>query len=473
MPSTRAPVHRAAGVNSWAEFWTPARVVWLVALAAVALGGLAKAPCLQQYVTADGTVVLDWRDGRQYVTMCYSDTVPLYGQGLSAGDVPYRDSWTENAGTPDERVRYTEYPVLTGLFQWVNARLAALWLEGSQAGLLPGALPVVVYFDITALWLALAWLVVVGAMLRLRPSRPWYAALVAASPLVPVHIFTNWDALAVVAATAGVLAFARGRPVVAGMLLGLGGAAKLYPLFLLLPIMMIGLRRRNARPALVAAYAAALSWLAVNLPVALAWTPGWAEFFRFNRGRPADFESLYYAVGHFTGWAGFDGPLAAGQVPDRLNLATLLAFLACCAAVALLAFLAPQPPRLAALAFLVVAAFLLVNKVWSHQYSLWLVPLAVLALPRWRLLLTWMVIDVLVWPAKMYYFGYTVDGLPLEYFLGAVLLRDAAVLVLCGLVVRSVLRPEHDLIRASGEDDPDWPARSSAAGRHRRAPSPR
>ena len=54
------------------------------------------------------------------------------------------------------------------------------------------------------------------------------------------------------------------------------------------------------------------------------------------------------------------------------------------------------PPRLAALCFLIVAAFLLVNKVWSPQYSLWLVPLAVLALPRWRVLLTWMLVDALL-----------------------------------------------------------------------------
>ena len=65
---------------------------------------------------------------------------------------------------------------------------------------------------------------------------------------------------------------------------------------------------------------------------------------------------------------------------------------------------APQPPRLASLAFLAVAAFLLVNKVWSPQYSLWLVPLAVLALPRWRLLLAWMTLDALVWVPRMFYY---------------------------------------------------------------------
>ncbi len=75
-------------------------------------------------------------------------------------------------------------------------------------------------------------------------------------------------------------------------------------------------------------------------------------------------------------------------------------FVVGCAGVAVLAFLAPRPPRLASLCFLVLAAFLLVNKVWSPQYTLWLVPLAVLALPRWRLLLAWMTLDALVWAAR-------------------------------------------------------------------------
>ena len=45
---------------------------------------------------------------------------------------------------------------------------------------------------------------------------------------------------------------------------------------------------------------------------------------------------------------------------------------------------APVRPRVAQLAFLLVAGFLILNKVWSPQYSLWLVPLAVLAVHQRR-----------------------------------------------------------------------------------------
>ena len=46
-------------------------------------------------------------------------------------------------------------------------------------------------------------------------------------------------------------------------------------------------------------------------------------------------------------------------------------------------------------------------------------------------------------------------GLPEQWFTTTVLLRDVAVLVICGLVVRQIYRPEDDLVRWDGRlDDP-------------------
>jgi uncharacterized membrane protein len=462
--------HALVGRN---RFWTPLRVLLLLAVAVLALGWFGKAPCLQQYVGDDGSNALDWRNNRQYVAMCYSDTVPLYGiERLDSGALPYRDSWIQDAGTADEQVRYMEYPVLTGFFQYANARLAHGWLTlVEQTPWLPTGLPVVVYFDISAAWLALAWLVAVWAVRRLRPSRPWDAALVACSPLAAVHVFTNFDALAVGLATAALLALSRRRAVLAGLLLGIGAAAKFYPLLLLLPVVLVGLRRRDSGPAVRTAGTALLTCAAINAPVALVYTPGWWEFFRLNTDRPADPDSLWYVISYFTGWPGFDGELAPGQVPTVLNAVVAALFLVTCAGVAVLSRRAPRPPRLASLAFLVVAAFLLVNKVWSPQYSLWLVPLAVLALPRWRLLLAWMTLDALVWvPRMFYYLGPSNRGLPPDWFLATAVARDAMVVALMVVVVRTVLRPETDPVRAvAGADDPDWPVR---AGRPVERPAP-
>jgi uncharacterized membrane protein len=460
------PLGRHALVGRSA-FWTPLRVLLLFGVVALSVAWLGKAPCLQEYRTDGGQLALDWRNNRQYVAMCYSDTVPLYGiEGVDNGAVPYRDPWVEAPGTDQQRVRYMEYPVLTGFFQYVNARLADGWLWLAQrVSVLPTALPVVVYFDIGALWLGLAWLVVVRSVRGLRRNRPWDAALVALSPLALVHAFTNFDTLAVACATAGMLALARRRPVLAGVLIGVGGAFKFYPLMLLLPILLVALRRRELATAGRTIGGAVLGWLVFNAPIALAYPTGWSEFFRLNQSRPADPDSLYFAISYFTGWPGFDGQLAAGRSPVVLNTVSATLFVLLCAAIAVLAWKAPRAPRVASLAFLVVAAFLLVNKVWSPQYSLWLVPLAVLALPRWRLLLGWMLLDALVWAPRMYYYLTPQNrGLPPDWFLGAVVLRDAVVALLCVLVVRSVLRPDTaDPVRTLDVDDPDWPRRPAPA----------
>ena len=219
------------------------------------------------------------------------------------------------------------------------------------------------------------------------------AALVAASPLVVVHAFTNFDALATAFAAGGLLAWGRKKPVLAGVLLGLGGAAKLYPLLLLGPLLVLCWRAGKMREWGVTACAAVAAWLAVNLPIAILFPSGWYEFMRLNSTRGADPDSIYNVVASFTGWAGFDGVQYAGDTPIVLNAVTFVLFGLVCAAIAYIALNAPTRPRLAQLAFLVVAGFLLTNKVWSPQYSLWLVPLAVLALPHRRILLAWMAVD--------------------------------------------------------------------------------
>jgi uncharacterized membrane protein len=111
----------------------------------------------------------------------------------------------------------------------------------------------------------------------------------------------------------------------------------------------------------------------------------------------------------------------------------------------------------AQLAFLLVAGFLLLNKVWSPQYSLWLLPLAVLARPKWRSLLLWQATEALLWvPRMLWYLGTDNRGVEIEWFFLAVAVRDIAVLVLMALVIRDVLHPDGDVVRTSwpGVDDP-------------------
>ena len=436
VPSRDDPVVRAAsgaiggpwgrrGALGLRRFWTPLRVLLALTVVSLALAWLQKSPC------QDGA----WTAGRQYTHFCYSDVIPLYyTERLNEGAVPYAE-------------HPVEYPVLTGAFMGVAAALANRYVGAAADLPVPDVPDVQAYFGVTALLLALSMLVVTWSTFRLAGRRRWDAAMVALSPLLIVHAYTNWDLFAVALAGTGLVAWQRRRPVLAGALLGLGTAAKLYPVLFFVPLLVLCWRSRQLPAFWRAAAGAVVAWSAVNLPVAGAWPESWRRFFELNRERPADFDSLWYGLNALLNGSG-------GAAPDVNGVATL-AVLAAVGAVLALGLLAPRRPRLPQLLFLVVAAFLLTNKVWSPQYSLWLLPLAVLARPSWRALLAWQVTECLVWVPRLLWFLGTGDkGVGYNWFLSAVLLRDAALIVLCALVVRDVLRPEEDLVRAAGEDDP-------------------
>jgi uncharacterized membrane protein len=445
---------------------TPLRVMFLIALVFLGLGWSTKAACLQTTGTGPSDErVANWENQRAYYELCYSDTVPLYGaELLNQGRFPYKSSWIENDanGAPQTRydgkpaVRYMEYPVLTGVYQYVSMAVAKTYSAASKAAALPVIAEVVMFFDVAAFGLALAWLATIWATAGLSGRRIWDAAVVGASPLVIFQIFTNFDALATGFAMGGLLAWARRKPVLAGLLIGLGAAAKLYPLLFLGPLLVLGIRTGRLGGVARTAAAAVLTWLLVNLPVLLLFPRGWSEFFRLNTRRGDDMDSLYNVVKSFTGWRGFDPKLGFWEPPVVLNAVVTVLFVLCCAAIAYISLTAPQRPRVAQLAFLVVAAFLLTNKVWSPQFSLWLVPLAVLALPHRRILLAWMTIDALVWVPRMYFlYGNPNRSLPEQWFTATVLVRDIAVVLLCALVIRQIYRPDEDLVRWGGRvDDP-------------------
>jgi uncharacterized membrane protein len=108
-------------------------------------------------------------------------------------------------------------------------------------------------------------------------------------------------------------------------------------------------------------------------------------------------------------------------------------------------------------AFLLVAAFLMFNKVWSPQYSLWLLPLAALARPRWRSLLFWQATEAVVWVVTLLnLLGDDNKGIDTRWFFLGVGVRDLVVAVLMALVVREIWMPDRDVVRTSwpGTDDP-------------------
>jgi uncharacterized membrane protein len=438
LPSRVDPAVRAAseavggpwgrhGVVGQRWFWTPLRVLMALTIFTLLLGWLEKEPCQNG----------NWQHSLQYTHFCYSDVVPLFfEEKLNVGATPYVD-------------HAVEYPVLTGAFMGVAAWLGRQY-DHLAGGVLPTMPPVQTYFTVTALLLAGCMLVVTWSTAALARRRIWDAAMVALCPLLILHAYTNWDLFAIALAGAALVAWQRRRPGVAGVLLGLGTAAKLYPGLFLIPLLALCLRTRRLGAFAWTFAGAALAWVAVNLPVAALYPAAWRRFFELNRSRSADFDTLWYGFEYLTARQQ-NRPAGTPNVNGIASLAVVLAL----AGVVLLALRAPRRPRLPQLLFLTVAGFLLTNKVWSPQYSLWLVPLAVLARPSWRAYLIWQATECVLWvPRLLWFLGTGSKGVDFQWFLLAVLVRDVALVGYCVLVIRDILRPERDIVRASGDDDP-------------------
>ena len=459
------PLGRHAVIGR-ARIFTPLRVCLAMAIVALICGWLYKAACIQQKPDGNGNIVLDQAGERPWITGCYNDVVPLFStHGLDHQKLPYSYG-VDSSGAP---IEYSEYPVVTGYFSWAVSKLSNWYRQLTIKTGLPIPLDVAAYFTIDAIVLGLLYLLAVSCTARIHRRRVWDTAIMCLSPLLIVQAFTNWDLLPIAFTAAAMLAWSKGRfradrpwsvgwPLLCGLLIGIGTAAKLYPVLLLIPLLVLGLRTGRLQAALVTATTTVLTWLIINVPVALLYSAGWKRFFVLNDQRVPEWNSIYQLFMSLSGSFVFDPPATAGDAtptPTLVNALSLGAFLVAAAAISWFALSVRRRPRFAALVFLIVAAFLLTNKVWSPQYSLWLLPLAALAIPRWRPVLAWQFSEVVVWILLMFSFDRdTSKGLSVYPFDAAALIRDALLIALIVRVIREALRPERDLVRVADDDDP-------------------
>ena len=288
-----------------------------------------------------------WGSPDVYIHMCYSDISALYGaREINTDQWPYASS--------DNSV---EYPVLTGVVMWATGLLI-----DDPNGYRP-------YFDLNILLIALLLFASVFILWRLKPE---YVALFPIAPAVFGSLFINWDIYAVLFALLSVYFYKVQKLDLSALFMGVAISTKFYPGVILFGIALIFWNQKEITKLIRYLLVTFLSWVVINLPIALTNFDGWWRFFKLNIDRDSDLGSIWYAAA-----------LLKWPQPN-VNNVTIILFLIALMAIGVFYFAVARSrsdfANLATVAFLTVAAFVTISKVYSPQYILWLTPLAVLAM---------------------------------------------------------------------------------------------
>ncbi len=319
--------------------------------------------------------------------VCYSDIQHLWiGRDIDRHVFPY----VSGSITPEGQLLggSVEYPVLTGLLIWAGALFAH-----TDAGFLLGSALLMAPFGLVTGWL-------LGRLAR------WRALVWALGPPLVLYAFHNWDLPVVAAAAAAVFAVhgwrtdrtLAQRGTVAGVLLGLGFAFKLYPGAFVLPLALYVLAasrpgRLDWRGAIRVPLAAAVTVVLVNVPFMLAGYEGWRASFTFQQLRKVDFttNSIW-----FWGFRPESDPdnVDFQSTMDWLSPTLVLLSFAVAVVVGWWRYSRDGVYPWVGVSAAMLCGFLLLHKVHSPQYTLWLLPFFVLVQVPWSLVGAYLLADL-------------------------------------------------------------------------------
>lgn len=314
--------------------------------------------------------------------VCYSDIQHLWiGRDIDRHVFPYINGRITREG--ELAGGAIEYPVLTGVLIWIGAH----WVH-TDAGFLFASALLLASFGLLTAWL-------LGRMSR------WRALLWALGPPLVLYAFHNWDLPVVACAVAAAYVVHRGwgrrgadrplvhRATVASVLLAVGFCLKLYPAIFVPPLMLYVAtggadgrelppgRRYDVAGAVRVAAAATITAVLINLPFLLLGRQGWLASFAFQRIRRVDIttNSIW-----FWGFRPDSDPtnVAFQQVIGVVSPVLVLASFGLACWLGWQRYRREGSYPWVQVSAAMLCGFLLLYKVHSPQYTLWLVPMFVL-----------------------------------------------------------------------------------------------
>jgi hypothetical protein len=434
-------------------WWSAARVLALVAVLTTAL-----AVVRSQHCRASG-----WTTPGQFVHTCYSDVAVLFGTlggrpGTLLGlDPAFGDGLAQPAVTAYVAALLA---VLVAPLEGLSELLAGIGASDVAAAVDPAPR---IYFDLYAVVAAGALVLAVLAVVSLSGRRPWDATLVAVSPVVLLSGLVSFDLLGVALGVLAVALWARSRPLAAGVVLGIAVAARFHVIVVGVALVLLAVRSGRGREVAVTCSGAAFAWAALNLPLALLAPQAWTAPARGWWGSEPGYGSVLLLprllADEQVGGVRALTATSSSVISVVLTVVVLVA-------VAVWVLSAPVAPRLPLVVLVLLVGTLLVAKTVPVQASLWLVPWAALAVPRWRDHLWWWAAEALYVVAVWQYLvglSEASRALPAGFYAVLLLGRLAAMGWLAWQAWQLGRYPERDEVRrdADGEDPAAGPLRGS------------
>lgn len=344
-----------------------------------------------------------WAGPNQYIHACYSDLPALFSERTFGNG-----GWVFSGGD-----QAAEYPALQGLVMWASAKVSP---DGPVS-----------YFNFSAILLSLLFIATSYLVYRMKPD---VAIVYALAPTGVLALFINWDLWAIPTMLLAIYWFDRKREYASAAILGISIATKFFPIVLLLPIVIIFLRRHQLKNAIIYLTISLGTFAAINLPFALTTPEGWWRFYSLNLDRDADWGSLWYALSVF------------GINLANINYLSILTLLIGVAVVAIFLLQTKETLALSESSIYIFIVLLTVTKVYSPQYVLWLTPLVLLAMRDKRdfsWFWFWQVAEVAyhlaIWQHLALLTGATF-GLPVKAYAAITLFRIAAAIALAVALAR-------------------------------------
>lgn len=410
---------------------------------------------IRAYFTNDGDLV-------RYQAYCHAALGRTYSSYYVRTQEAWQAAFVSGAGDPETAPERTPAVPLRPYRDFLVEYPAGFFLWALPAALVSHTVDTyrVVFASIMAVLLTAALLLTlrVGSWLPYpAPSRHVVGLAVLSVFLVGSVATHRYDAVVALSLAVAVWATFQDRPVWLGLAIGIGTASKIVPV-LAVPIVALYLarQRRWTHLAVAAAVAAATGSLGL---APLLWGGSLADTGAYHGLRPLQLESTFAAALGL--WHALGGPAVSvvqsygssnltGPVVTQVQRFAMPLTMACLVAVYFWSWIhirrsgSPSAARVVVLQGLVAAlvGFMVLGRVLSPQYLVWIIPLGALLSVRRGGLSPWLLLTVLACTQVIYPATYSALQQLRPWACGLVLLRNLLLVAWLFHLIREPMKSE-------------------------------